>query len=40
MIAKDYKYNKPEIEKAFWDEKIYCMQVIDPFGNRLSFTGE
>ena len=40
LIEKDYKYNKPGIEKAFWDEKISCMQVIDPFGNRLTFTGE
>ena len=40
LILKNYKYNKPEIEKAFWDNKISTMQVIDPFGNRLTFTGE
>ncbi len=40
LLAKNYKYNRPGIEKAFWNQKITCMEVIDPFGNRLTFTGE
>jgi catechol 2,3-dioxygenase-like lactoylglutathione lyase family enzyme len=40
LLAKNYKFNRPGIEKAFWDRKISCMEVIDPFGNRLTFTGE
>lgn len=40
LTAKEYKYNKPGIEKAFWNRNVNCMEVIDPFGNRLSFTGE
>ncbi|KFF16394.1 glyoxalase superfamily protein [Flavobacterium hydatis] len=40
LIQKNYKYNKPGIEKAFWNEKIYCVEVIDPFGNKMIFTGE
>jgi len=39
LTAKDYKYNKPAIEKTFWDSNVYSMEVIDPFGNRLIFTG-
>ncbi len=39
LTAKDYKYNKPSINKTFWDSNLYSMEVIDPFGNRLTFTG-
>lgn len=35
LLSKDYKYNRPGVEKTFWKTK--CMEVIDPFGNRLSF---
>lgn len=35
LMAKDYKYNRPGIEKTLWKTK--CMEVIDPFGNRLTF---
>ncbi len=38
LLKKDYKYNKPGLKKAFWDESIIVMEVIDPFGNRLTFT--
>lgn len=34
LIAKNYKFNRPGIEKADWGDE---MQVIDPFGNRLRF---
>ena len=32
---KKYKNNKPGLEKAFYG--AWCMEVIDPFGNRLIF---
>ncbi len=35
LIGKKYKYNKPGIEKTF--HNTWCMEVIDPFGNRLTF---
>jgi uncharacterized glyoxalase superfamily protein PhnB len=35
LIAKKYKYNRPGLEIAPWNAK--CMEVIDPFGNRLRF---
>ena len=40
LTAKNYKYNKPGIEKAFWNINVNSMEVIDPFGNRLTFTGK
>ena len=36
MLAdKKYKYNRPGIEETFYGS--WCVEVIDPFGNRLSF---
>ena len=35
LIARKYKYLRPGIEVAPWNAK--CMEVIDPFGNRLRF---
>jgi catechol 2,3-dioxygenase-like lactoylglutathione lyase family enzyme len=35
LIAKNYNYLRPGIEIAPWNAK--CMEVIDPFGNRLRF---
>jgi uncharacterized glyoxalase superfamily protein PhnB len=35
LINKNYKYNRPGLEKSFY--KTWCMEVIDPFGNRLTF---
>ena len=35
LIQKNYKYNKPGFEETFYN--CYCVQVIDPFGNRISF---
>lgn len=40
LHQKDYKYNKPGIEKAFWSREIRCVEVIDPFGNKIVFTGK
>ena len=40
LLNKNYKYMRPGIGPAPWDEKTLCMEVIDPFGNRLTFTGE
>lgn len=39
LVTKDYKYNKPGIEKASWNTSLDSMEVVDPFGNRLHFTG-
>ena len=35
LIQKNYKYNKPGYEETFYN--CHCVQVIDPFGNRISF---
>ncbi|MBC3540908.1 glyoxalase superfamily protein [Rufibacter sediminis] len=40
LTAKDYRYNKPSLQKAFWNPNVICMEVIDPFGNRMTFTEE
>lgn len=34
LIAKDYKYNRPGVERQDWG--LEC-EVIDPFGNRIRF---
>ncbi len=38
ITAKKYKYNRPGLEVPFWDENAITMAVIDPFGNKLTFT--
>jgi uncharacterized glyoxalase superfamily protein PhnB len=35
LIDKKYKNNKPGLEKTFYG--TWCMEVIDPFANRLTF---
>lgn len=35
ITSKDYKYNKPGLETTFYDAK--CVEVIDPFSNRIRF---
>jgi catechol 2,3-dioxygenase-like lactoylglutathione lyase family enzyme len=35
LTAKNYKYYRPSIEKAFWNARI--MEVCDPFGNKILF---
>ncbi len=35
LIEKKYKYNRPGFEKSFYG--TWCMEVIDSFGNRLTF---
>jgi uncharacterized glyoxalase superfamily protein PhnB len=35
VSAKGYGYMRPGVERTFHDSK--CMQVVDPFGNRLRF---
>lgn len=34
LKAKNYKYYRPSVEKTFYG--ALCMEVTDPFGNRLS----
>lgn len=35
ITAKGYKYLRPGIETTFYNAK--CVEVIDPFGNRIRF---
>jgi uncharacterized glyoxalase superfamily protein PhnB len=35
LSSNDYKYLRPGIETTFYDAK--CVEVIDPFGNRIRF---
>ncbi len=35
LSAKKYKYLRPEIEATPWNSK--CVNLIDPFGNRIRF---
>jgi uncharacterized glyoxalase superfamily protein PhnB len=35
LIDKKYKYNKPGLEKTFYD--TWCVTVNDPFYNQISF---
>jgi uncharacterized glyoxalase superfamily protein PhnB len=35
ITSRNYKYLRPGIERAFYGAR--CMQVIDPFGNRIRF---
>jgi catechol 2,3-dioxygenase-like lactoylglutathione lyase family enzyme len=35
LKARQYKYLRPGVEIAPWNAK--CMEVIDPFGNRIRF---
>jgi hypothetical protein len=35
ITAKQYSFNRPGVERAFYDAK--CMEVTDPFGNRIRF---
>ena len=37
LTDKAYKFNRPGLEKASWDAHTLVMEVIDPFGNRLTF---
>lgn len=37
ILSKQYKFNRPGLGKAPWNPNTLCMEVIDPFGNRLSF---
>ena len=35
LLSKNYKFNRPGLEKGIGNGR--CMEVVDPFGNRLSF---
>ena len=35
ITARQYGFNRPGVERAFYDAK--CMEVTDPFGNRIRF---
>lgn len=38
ILATNYSNNRPGIERAFYD--AWCVEVIDPFGNRIRFNEE
>lgn len=38
LTEKKYPYNKPGLEESFYG--TWCMEVNDPFGNRLTFNEE
>lgn len=38
ITAKNYGYLRPGVEKTFYG--AMCMEVIDPFGNRIRFNEE
>ena len=40
LQLKGYKFMNPGIEQTPWNPKTLCVEVTDPFGNRLTFTGE
>jgi uncharacterized glyoxalase superfamily protein PhnB len=35
LVDKNYKNNRPGLEETFYG--AWCVEVIDPFGNRLTF---
>jgi hypothetical protein len=37
LTQKNYKYNKPGLERFYFDQQALHMQVDDPFGNKLIF---
>ena len=37
LLARSYKYNKPDIAMPAYDPTALEMTVTDPFGNRLTF---
>jgi len=39
LIDKGYRYMKPGLEKTPWDPDALSVTVIDPFMNRIQFTG-
>jgi uncharacterized glyoxalase superfamily protein PhnB len=38
LLAKDYRYAKPQVEETPWGSRE--MSIKDPFGNRLVFVKE
>jgi hypothetical protein len=36
LISRNYTFSKPGLEKDSWN--AICMEVIDPFGNKLLFS--
>jgi len=37
LLDKQYKYNRPGLERVEWDPTTLEMTVIDPFSNRIIF---
>lgn len=37
LIDAQYKYNRPGLHPPFWNPDALTMEVIDPFGNKITF---
>ncbi len=37
LTEKNYKYYKPEVKMTPWGGNALVMELIDPFGNRITF---
>jgi hypothetical protein len=37
LTDANYKYNRPGLKNPFWNPEALSMEVIDPFGSRLTF---
>lgn len=40
LSTKNYRYMHPGLGTSPWDADTSCMEIIDPFGNRLTFTAK
>lgn len=38
LTEKKYKYNRPGLEVPAWDPKSVSVTVVDPVGNKITFT--
>lgn len=38
LINKKYKYNRPGLEVPFWNKNAITVTVIDPVGNKITFS--
>ncbi|OON67128.1 glyoxalase superfamily protein [Hymenobacter sp. CRA2] len=38
LQQQEYRYNRPSLHAPDWNPQALEMEVVDPFGNRLTFT--
>lgn len=39
ISEKNYKFNRPRLETFHFDKTQWCVELTDPFANKLIFTG-